>query len=175
MGNTSASDINIKVNDNLVNGGQNRAHLGSGNRVAGTNTGYISGNVADGDDLLIGVNNHSAGGNNDIQVYDNDFTGFKSVQVGVGNHARGSNTIIVGSPRPPSRPDSSGRPSQPALRSTPPQPLLPRAPQPSPPQRGFGPLQPYEPPPMGPSVFGLVGPHVGAYYDGNSPGPRMWG
>lgn len=58
--------------------------------------------MADGDDLLIGVDNYSAGGNNNIQVCDNDFRGFKSVQVGVGNYARGSNTIIVGGPRPPS-------------------------------------------------------------------------
>lgn len=94
VGNRSETDINVDVYDNLVTGGRQRVHLGSGNYAGRSNTGVITNNKADADDLMIGADNVS-GGDNNIRVRNNDFSGSQRVRVGSGNYARGSNRIVV--------------------------------------------------------------------------------
>ncbi|ONK61826.1 uncharacterized protein A4U43_C08F33990 [Asparagus officinalis] len=95
VGNVSSTDIEIDIRDNLTTGARNRVNIGSGNRAARSNMGSVSNNQADADDLVLGSDNWSKGGDNDIRVTNNDFRGFGLVRVGSGNYARGSNRIVV--------------------------------------------------------------------------------
>lgn len=96
VGNRSKTVLNIDVRDNLVTGGHQGVHLGSGNYAARSNMGVIANNKADADELMIGVDNYVEKGDNKVKVTNNDFTGFQRLRIGVGNHAGGSNRIVVG-------------------------------------------------------------------------------
>ena len=70
-------------------------HLGSGNYAARSNMGMVANNRADADELMIGVDNYSENGDNNIRVSNSDFSGFEGVRIGSGNCAHGSNRIVV--------------------------------------------------------------------------------